>query len=72
MFWLAFEGSHRVCESLPYDYGRYPYRLRRARGFGHSNPKTAKNSFALNFLTVGPLQSPCGLVSTGIVTLTYI
>ena len=25
--------------------------------------KTVKNSFALNFLTVGPLQSPCGLVS---------
>ena len=24
---------------------------------------TVKNSFALNFLTVGPLQSPCGLVS---------
>jgi hypothetical protein len=25
--------------------------------------KTVKNSFALNFLTVGPLQCPCGLVS---------
>ena len=25
--------------------------------------KTVKNSFAPNFLTVGPLQSPCGLVS---------
>ena len=25
--------------------------------------RTLKNSFALNFLTVGPLQSPCGLVS---------
>ena len=25
--------------------------------------KTVKNSFALNFLTVVPLQSPCGLVS---------
>ena len=25
--------------------------------------KTVKNRFALNFLTVGPLQSPCGLVS---------
>ena len=31
--------------------------------FGPRTRKTVKNSFALNFLTVGPLQSPCGLVS---------
>ena len=44
------------------------YRLRRVRvpvALDTRTSKTVKNSFALNFLTVhvGPLQSPCGLVS---------
>jgi hypothetical protein len=61
MLWLAFEarqGAKR--QGTPRDdvEGDTRIRLRRVRGFGRSNLKNGKN-----FLTVGPLQSPCGLVS---------
>jgi hypothetical protein len=32
-------GATESVKSLPHDYGGYPYRLRRARGFGRSNLK---------------------------------
>ena len=62
-------GSHRVCESLPYDYGRYPYRLRRARGFGHSNPKNSEKQLCAKLPDGRSIAEP---VRAGIVTLTYI
>ena len=60
-------GSVRVF--MQYDYGRYPYCLRRARGFGRSNLKNGKKQLCAKLPDGRSIAEP---VRAGIVTLTYI
>ena len=59
-------GSGRV---FFYDYGRYPYRLRRARGVGRSNLKNGKKQLCAKLPDGRSIAEP---VRAGIATLTYI